>query len=606
MMIRKISILLFVLAIVLYANTFTHDFALDDHIVITGNKFTKKGFAGIKDIMTHDAFVGTYGEALELTGGRYRPLSIVMFAIEYQLFGRTPLVGHMMNALLFAFTGVLVFLLMIKLLGTKNIWVPLITAILFIVHPIHTEVVANIKSRDEILALLFSLAVIWVLLKDKKLIDYLVAPLLFFMALLSKENAITFMAIIPLAFWFFTDQSIIKITKRMIPLFVVCVIYLFMRASYAGMVGDRETTDIMDDPYLRASLAEKYATITYTISRYLGLLVFPHPLSADYSYNEIPLIGWGSVKALFSGILTLGVLGYATRVFRKKSLLVFGILFFFITFSIVSNAIFNVGTSMADRFMYLPSLGFCMSIAAILALLFKIKSDETISFKFTWVVPMVVVILAGSYKTIARNRIWENNFELYKEDVKNAPNSARIHLYYGIELIGKYGRTGVSKYIDLAIKEISLSAKINPDFHHAHYNLAVAYEKAERFDDAIACYLNTLALQSNHIKSNLNIGLLYGKIKSDYNSAIFYFGKLLNSTYHTVPLYDNLGIAYAMKGDLGKALETFKKGIEYNPNSAKLHLNLAITLDNLGRKDDSKSYYDRAFALDPSLAESSP
>jgi len=101
-MIRQISILLFVLALVLYGNTFTHDFALDDHIVITGNNFTKQGFSGIKDIMTHDAFVGTYGEALELSGGRYRPLSIVMFAVEYQLFGANPLVGHMMNALLFA------------------------------------------------------------------------------------------------------------------------------------------------------------------------------------------------------------------------------------------------------------------------------------------------------------------------------------------------------------------------------------------------------------------------------------------------------------------------------------------------------------------------
>ena len=596
---KKISILLFVLALVLYGNTLTHDFALDDHIVITGNNFTKKGFSGIKDIMTHDAFVGTYGEALELTGGRYRPLSIVMFAIEYQLFGLNPLVGHMMNVLLFAITGGMIFLLMIKLLGTKNIWVPLITASLFVVHPIHTEVVANIKSRDEILGLLLSLSVIWVMLKDKPFLTYALAPLLFFMALLSKENAITFMAIIPLTFWFFTGQSLKKICINMIPLLLVSVIYLVMRASFAGIVGDRVTTDIMDDPYLRATFSEKYATITYTISRYLGLLVFPHPLSADYSYNEIPLIGWGTAKALLSGALTLGVLGYAMKGLREKSLITYGILIFFITFSIVSNAIFNVGTSMADRFMYLPSLGFCIGIAAVLALLFKIKSDELISFKFRWVVPVVLLLLAGSYKTIARNKIWKNNFELYQEDVKNAPNSARIHLYYGIELIGKHGRSGVGKYLDMAIEEISRSVKINPDFHHAHYNLAVAYEKAERFDEAIACYLNTLALQPQHIKGNLNIGLLYGKVKKDYASAIFYFSKLLNSNYRTAYLYDNLGIAYAMNGNLTKAAEIFQKGIEYNPNSSKLHLNMAITLDNLGRKAESKAHYDRAFALDP-------
>ena len=603
-MIRKISTLLFVLALVLYANTFTHEFVLDDHIVITGNNFTKQGFSGIVDILTHDAFIGTYGEALELTGGRYRPLSIVMFAVEYQLFGRNPLVGHIMNALLFALTGVLVFLLMIRLLGTKNIWVPLIAAALFVIHPIHTEVVANIKSRDEILGLLLSLSVIWVMLKEKKLLTYVLAPLLFFLALLSKENAITFMAIIPLSFWFFTDKSIKQIGVNMIPLLLVSVVYLVMRANFAGVVGDRVTTDIMDDPYLRASFSEKYATITYTISRYLGLLIFPHPLSADYSYNEIPLIGWSSAKALLSGFLTLGILGYALKGLWKKTVASYGILFFFITFSIVSNTIFNVCTSMADRFMYLPSLGFCISIASVMALLFKIKSDELISFKFIWVAPVVLLMLAGSYKTIARNTVWESNFALYEEDVKNAPNSARIHLYYGIELIGKHGRSGVKEYIDLAIEEISRSVKINPDFHHAHYNLAVAYEKAERFDDAIAYYLNTLALQPQHIKANLNIGLLYGKVKNDYGSAIFYFSKLLNSNYRTVYLYDNLGIAYAMNGDLVNAVEIFQKGVEYNPNSAKLHLNMAITLDNLGRKDESKPYYDRAFALDPQLERS--
>ena len=387
----------------------------------------------------------------------------------------------------------------------------------------------------------------------------------------------------------------------MIPLLLVTMVYLAMRASFAGIVGDRETTDIMDDPYMRASFSEKYATITYTIARYLGLLVFPHPLSSDYSFNEIPLIGWGSAKALVSGLLTSGIIGYAIKGMRKKSLASYGILLFFISFSIVSNAIFNVGTSMADRFMYLPSLGFCISIAAISGFLFKINDGESINFKFNWGLPLILLLLAGSYKTIARNSIWENNFKLYEEDVKNASNSARIHLYYGIELIGKHGRSGKEEYIHLAIKEISWSARINPDFHHAHYNLAVAYEKAGRYDDAIASYLNTLALEPQHLKGNLNVALLYGKIKNDYPSAIFYFSKLLNSSYRAVSLYDNLGIAYAMNNDLIRAVEIFLKGIEYNPNSSKLNLNLAITLDKLGRKDESKPYFDRAFALDPKL-----
>jgi len=124
--ILKLSAILVLLTFILYGNTLSHDFALDDYIVITGNNFTKKGLGGIKDIMTHDAFVGTYGEALELTGGRYRPLSIVSFALEYEFFGRNPFVGHLGNLLLFALSTVLVFLLFVKILDEKNSWLPLI------------------------------------------------------------------------------------------------------------------------------------------------------------------------------------------------------------------------------------------------------------------------------------------------------------------------------------------------------------------------------------------------------------------------------------------------------------------------------------------------
>lgn len=96
----KQGIFLILNAFAVYGITLTHDYALDDHIVITGNTFTQKGFAGVRDIMTHDAFVGAYGEALELSGGRNRPLSIVTFALEREMFGLNPFVGHFGNVVL--------------------------------------------------------------------------------------------------------------------------------------------------------------------------------------------------------------------------------------------------------------------------------------------------------------------------------------------------------------------------------------------------------------------------------------------------------------------------------------------------------------------------
>lgn len=613
--ILKLSAILVLLTFILYGNTLSHDFALDDYIVITGNNFTKNGLGGIKDIMTHDAFVGTYGEALELTGGRYRPLSIISFALEYEYFGRNPFVGHLGNLLLFALSTVLVFLLFLKILDDKNSWLPLIIAVLFLIHPIHTEVVANIKSRDEIMVVLFLIITLLISTYKSRILWLLVAPAVYFLALLSKENAITYIAIIPLFWHMLLHKKTKEIVIGMFPYLLVSGLYLMMRSEYAGMVGDRVTTDIMDDPYLYASLSEKFGTIAYTIGKYLLLLVFPHPLSSDYSFNQVPLIQLTDMKAIVSIIITISLLVLAVIRFKDKPMISFGILFFFITFSIVSNAIFNVGTSMAERFIYLPSLGLFIAIASfIYPYLFR-KGEGIDKIKTIWVLPLIGILLLSSYKTIARNNVWKNNFELYKIDVENVPNSARIHLYYGIELITKYNQTKDLKYLNKAIGEIRWSVRINPDFHHAHYNLAVAYEKAAKtalennhleegahnYNAALNSYLQVLRIQPKHIKSNLNLGLLYGKVNKDFDKAIFYFSKLINTTYNAEHLYDNLGIAYGMKGDLENAKTTFLQGIKFNPQSAKLYFNLAITCDNMGDKEFAKQYYAKAFELNPAL-----
>ena len=133
-------IAIFILAFILYGNTLPHQFALDDYLMITGNRFTKKGLDGIADIWTNDAVIGTYGQVTEHSGGRYRPLPITMFAIEYELFGLKPFIGHFINVLLYAVTGILIYLLLLRLLPSRNPWIPLFVSVLFIIHPIHTEI----------------------------------------------------------------------------------------------------------------------------------------------------------------------------------------------------------------------------------------------------------------------------------------------------------------------------------------------------------------------------------------------------------------------------------------------------------------------------------
>ena len=154
--------ILFCLGFLIYANTWTHDYALDDSIVIVDNVFTSKGLSGIKDLFTSDTFYGFFNQSGKdnlVQGGRYRPLSLATFALEVELFGMKPGVSHWINSLLYALLGLLVFSVLNRLFKDQRqgVVIAFWSTLLFVVHPLHTEVVANIKGRDEILALGFAL-----------------------------------------------------------------------------------------------------------------------------------------------------------------------------------------------------------------------------------------------------------------------------------------------------------------------------------------------------------------------------------------------------------------------------------------------------------------
>ena len=206
---RVLGWLLFGFAFLLYANTLTHGFVLDDDIVIRDNMFTQKGASGISGILSKDTFFGYFkveGKDALVSGGRYRPLTLVFFALIYQIFGPNTFVYHLFTVLLFAATTLLLYRVLLLLLQPRGAsWsaaMAFLATALFAAHPIHTEVVANIKGCDEIVTLLGSLGALWLVLKafdTGKTMYAALSGLVFFLACLSKENAATFVVVIPLA-----------------------------------------------------------------------------------------------------------------------------------------------------------------------------------------------------------------------------------------------------------------------------------------------------------------------------------------------------------------------------------------------------------------------
>ena len=167
---KKAFLLFLILGLILYGNTLPHDYVLDDALVIGDNEITKKGFSGIWDQLCNDQFVGFYGEKKALvSGSRYRPLSMIVFNIQYGFFCENAFIGHLTNVLFYVLNGFLLYLVLSRLFSKYNFkqqWIsfPLLASLLWFFHPIHTEVVANIKGLDEMMAFSFELTTLLIFL----------------------------------------------------------------------------------------------------------------------------------------------------------------------------------------------------------------------------------------------------------------------------------------------------------------------------------------------------------------------------------------------------------------------------------------------------------
>ena len=199
---RKFYLIIALFSVLLYANTLNHNWAFDDFPTIYGNSLTMSGVEGIPTMLKTAYWYGLDGQNDWL----YRPLSLIMFAIEWELWPDTPTAGHIINVLLYALGNILMFVLLRAMFVKENQLMAIVCTLLFAVHPLHTEVVANIKSRDEILSMIFGLMAMLMVFRyiDKQDIKYLlVAGLTYFLSLFSKESAITFLGVFPLSIYFF-------------------------------------------------------------------------------------------------------------------------------------------------------------------------------------------------------------------------------------------------------------------------------------------------------------------------------------------------------------------------------------------------------------------
>jgi hypothetical protein len=537
------AIFLFLLTFILYYQSVHYGYVLDDLIVIEENKFTKQGIAGIKDIMTTESMTGYFGEQKNLVqGNRYRPLSLVTFALEYEFHQKlNPATSHFINILLYGLTGILLFMVLHLLFpnNQKSIWLglPFLASLVFIIHPIHVEAVANIKGRDEIMALLFSLASLYAALRymDNTSRFWLFSSGIYlFLGLLSKENAITFVAVIPVTIYFFSKNKLKGLGTLIMFLLAVTIFYLMVRFSYSGVPKITEVSkDVMNNPFLGMTFLEKFSTIFYTLGKYIILLIFPHPLTHDYYPYAIPKVNITNIYALSSMFLYGGMVWYLIKNRTSKDVTVYSILYYLLTLSIVSNIVINLGTFMNDRFIFMASVGFCILLIHLLtekSAMLHLRFGKYIGLSL-----LALFVLFYSYKTYSRIPDWENALTLNKSSIKVSHNSARANSFMATAMYNDYKTKEKSSIPErLAILNEALpyarkACEILPEYYNGNIMEAGIVGEIFRLDGDMP----------NFIKNIKNVmlrrpDLPYLKDYSEYVTTQGYYQKELFEFYKNI------------------------------------------------------------------------
>jgi len=633
--------IIIIFSFLLYGNTIPFKYAFDDTIVITGNQFVKKGISGIPEIFSNDMFTGYYGKDMNMVvGGRYRPFSIVTFAIEHQFLGENPQVSHIINIFLYGLTGILIYILLSYILKKntyEKAWyysVPFIASLLFVAHPVHTEVVANIKGRDEILSLLASLLSLWLVLKflDSSRLKYLAwASFTFLLGLMSKENTVTFLAVIPLTIYFFTGHDLRKKYHFIFPLLFVTFLFLIIRQSTIHVGKTGLENDLMNNPFVEMSVIQKYSTIFYTLGLYIKLLFFPHPLTYDYYPYHIPMVNINELMALIPLAAYILLIVIAVIGFKKKSPVAFGILYFIITLSIVSNLLFPIGAFMNERFVYMSSVGYCFIIAWLMITgLQKVIAPKKVLFIVSGT--LMLIYLSFFYiKTTTRNLDWESSYKLFTTDVKVSQNSAK-----GNSLAGEYllyaaketkDKTIKEKYLREALVYLRKAVEIYPKHVLALFNIAAAHFELDRnYDEIVKVYrrlldinpngdiifqnlfkvLNTLndtdyklkvlddfySVNPDRFDLTFQIGVLLNR-KGEYAEAAGYLEKAIAMNDQDYNAWNNLGVSYARLNRHEKALNAFQSAEKIKSGDVQIVRNIAITYQNLGNTKMAKKYFEK-------------
>jgi len=668
----QVFLLLTLLAAGVYLNTLGHQMAFDDEQVIRKNEFVLKGVKGIPQILKYDTYY-SYNKQSNTEniwqGGRYRPLSVITFAIEQQFFATkvetVPIeyawdvngngkiepdedttkdyilneedffarglgFRHFINVILFALCVGIIYLFFTVYLPTFSPDVIFVSCLLFAIHPIHTEVVANIKSRDELLSLLFivcSFIFAFRYMKFFKRADLILFFILFSLALLSKEYAITLILLLPLTFFIFKtprfnwkEQKLYVSLAVFVSAFVISYfiynfiwfpliillylfvgIKLFLRTGMPALVWSMGLAlciyfalrwhatesvvnyelfknNIITNPYLAATMEETVSTKLFVLIKYIALLFYPYTLISDYSFNTIAYRNFMSWEVWVSILFYSSLFITTIVLFLKRHPLSFPLLIFWAFMLPIANVLIDIGATMGERLVFHASLGFCFVITWPINLLKNIAPKYLKIAKIAIPLFVLIIVILGFWQSFNRNKDWENNQTLFAADLPKAP--------YNITLIGAVAsnKTQLAAktknklkqkiIIEQSINLIDRGLQQNGAYIPFYQTLALDFYIIKDFDKSASAAKGGLKVdQKNNYLKNILLSLskefvvkgneFYKINKKD--SALLFFTKAIKANTNNADAYYNKAIILKQQGDTINAIDCLIKAIKIEP-----------------------------------------
>lgn len=562
-----------VLAFILFGNGILGQFVYDDDWVINKNPIVSN-FSNI-----FNQFVLPY-HYLQPETGLYRPLTLISFSFNY-IFGNGPTGFHVINILLHALCAFLIFNLIFKIFNSKRL--SYLTAILFLFLPIHVETVTFISGRADILAFLFSLLAFWFLVEKK----YWLSSAMFLLALFSKESALAVIPIMVFWIWFYERDNIKNLVKKLTYYMPSLGIYALLRYITLKNFFLSNDADLIYNPLKFTDWLSRFYTALKVMTVYLEKTFWPVNLSADYSFNQIPVIHSPLNFQVILGLIILTCLVYVIFWNRTKSgIVALGSIIFLSSYFIISNFIFSIGTIMAERTFYFPSFG-----AALIAV-FGVENLIGWRFKKIWLGLFGLVMVVYGVIIMNRNPVWHDRLTLYTDMVKTAPQSVHAKTNLGVYYIQ-------NNHWDEGKKLILETYAVDPEHLPILDSLGIIAEHEKRYPDAETFYLRALNIRPHYATALSNLGRMYFQLGQYEKSADIYWREF-SYKQEPGPL-----LVYAMsKSKLGKydeAIDIIKRYYTDQPQDLRLKFALGYAYYKKGDRVTADKYFKES--KNPSISD---